>query len=222
MRHKGDIRVTTRSSPRPPIATPPLGGGPPPAIARSGARAETERQPLRIWDADGRLDHDAVCRLVDAAEVIVEGRIYESGVRVGADGRGAHAVFLGTALLTIDLSRILIADAPVNDAFVQRLRAALARGRRTLQPIRDRAWRETARLLGPETPYNLEVTPTLRARGTSILIDLDLEGHVERDPVEREIVDTVVALRDAGLSIRGIAAELAARGIHRPESQTQH
>lgn len=35
---------------------------------------------------------------------------------------------------------------------------------------------------------------------------------LEADPVEREIVDVVVALRDAGLSIRGIAAELAARG----------
>lgn len=36
---------------------------------------------------------------------------------------------------------------------------------------------------------------------------------LEADPVEREIVDVVVALRDAGLSIRRIAAEMAARGM---------
>jgi hypothetical protein len=150
-----------------------------PGFARSGARADADRQPLRLWDADGRLDHDAVCRLIDAAEIIVEGRIYESGVRVGAAGHGPHAVFLGTALLTIDLSRLPIADSPVNEALVQRLRDALARDRRTLQPLRDRAWRETARLLGPETPASLEVTPTLRARGASLLVDLDLEGPVE-------------------------------------------
>jgi hypothetical protein len=150
-----------------------------PAITRSGARTDPERRPLRLWDADGRLDLDAVCRLVDAAEIIVEGRIYESGVRLGANGQGAHAVFLGTALLTIDLTRLPIADGPVNEALVQRLRDALARDRRTLQPLRDRAWRETARLLGPETPSMLEVTPTLRARGSELLIDLDLEGPVE-------------------------------------------
>ncbi len=150
-----------------------------PGITRSGARQDVERRPLRLWDAEGRLDHDAVCRLIDAAEIIVEGRIYESGIRIGGEGHAPHAVFLGTALLTIDLSRLPIVDAPVSEALVQRLRDALARDRRTLQPLRDRAWRETARLLGPETPTNLEVTPTLRARGPALLVDLDLEGPVE-------------------------------------------
>lgn len=150
-----------------------------PGITRSGARQDVERRPLRLWDAEGRLDHDAVCRLIDAAEIIVEGRIYESGIRIGGEGHAPHAVFLGTALLTIDLSRLPIVDAPVSEALVQRLRDALARDRRTLQPLRDRAWRETARLLGPETPTNLDVTPTLRARGPSLLVDLDLEGPVE-------------------------------------------
>lgn len=42
----------------------------------------------------------------------------------------------------------------------------------------------------------------------------EAEGNAaERNAAEREIVDVVVALRDAGLSIRGIAAELAARGM---------
>jgi hypothetical protein len=127
-----------------------------PGFARSGARADADRQPLRLWDADGRLDHDAVCRLIDAAEIIVEGRIYESGVRVGAAGHGPHAVFLGTALLTIDLSRLPIAirrstrpssngcetpwpgtDAPCSHCAI----APGARPRVFSGPRRLRAWR---------------------------------------------------------------------------------
>lgn len=159
---------------------------------------------------------------MNLAEIIVQGRVFQPGANIGAEAHSTDAVFLGTALLIIDMNHLTVADAPVSEAFVLRLRGAMARDRRTLRPLRDLAWRETARLLGPDTPYNLEVTATLRARGTALLIDLDLEGHVKRDPVEREIVDAVSSLRDAGLSIRGIAAELAARGVHRPESKTHH
>lgn len=156
-------------------------------VARAGERgeirisaarpAEAEAGPLRLFGADGRLDAGAVCRLVDAAKVIVEGRIYEGSAQVG--GPRAAPVFLGTALLTLDLAEVCGADGPVDERFARRVRDALAADRRTVQALHDRAWRETARLLGPETPAALEVTPTLRTRGTTLLADLDLEGPVD-------------------------------------------
>lgn len=186
-------------------------------------RPGSERLPLRFWDADGRLNCDAVCRLMDSADATVEGRIYKVSGTADADAIGAHTVFMGTSLLAVDLGRLRIADVPVNEAFVRRLRGAMARDRRTHVAIRNRVWREAARLLGNDTPSSMDVVrAALRSTGNVILIDVDVEGRIEGDPVEREIVDVVVALRDAGLSIRAIAAELAARGISRPEPQTHH
>lgn len=157
----------------------PVASAPPRAgeIAISPSRAVPEARPLRLFAADGRLDLDAVWRLIDHASVIVEGRIYEAAAVAG--GRGDQSVFLGTALLSVDLAQVGL-DAPAVDAaFAQRVRDALARDRRTQTILRDRAAREAARLLGPETPGQLEATSTLRARGTTLLIDLDLEGAVE-------------------------------------------
>ncbi len=157
----------------PPARAPERAG----QIAISPARATPERRPLRLFTADGRLDVDAVWRLVDSATVIVEGRIYEAAAVAGGDG--TRPVFMGTALLTIELADVGLADGPVDAAFTQRVRGALARDRRTQPVLRDRAWREAARILGPETPAQMEAVSTLRARGTTLLVDLDLEGIVE-------------------------------------------
>ena len=156
-------------------------------VARAGERGEIHISParpgaaegslLRLFGPDGRLDTDAVCRLVEAAQVIVEGRIYDSGARIG--GAGACAMFLGTALLSVELAGLCASDGPLDDRFARRVRDALAADRRTERALYDRAWREVARLLGPETPASLEVTPTLRTRGTLLLADLDLEGPVD-------------------------------------------
>jgi hypothetical protein len=90
---------------------------------------------------------------------------------------------MGSALMSVDLATVGLDASPneprVDAAFTQRVRDALARDRRTQPILRDRAAREAARLLGPETPGQLEATSTLRARGTLLLIDLDLEGVVE-------------------------------------------
>lgn len=157
-----------------PMAQAPQRAG---EIAISPARVSPERRPLRLFTADGRVDVDAVWRLVDAATVIVEGRIYETASVSG--GGATRPVFLGTALMTIELTEPGLMDAPVDAAFTQRVRDALARDRRTQPVVRDRACREVARILGPETPAQMEAVSTLRARGTALLIDLDLEGFVE-------------------------------------------
>jgi hypothetical protein len=161
-----------------PVATAPVRAG---EIAISPSRAVPEARPLRLFAADGRLDLDAVWRLIDHASVIVEGRIYEAAAVAG--GKGDLPVFLGSALMSVDLAAVGLDTAPgesrVDAAFTQRVRDALARDRRTQPILRDRAAREAARLLGPETPGQLEATSTLRARGTTLLIDLDLEGAVE-------------------------------------------
>ena len=168
--------VDPRAVSKLPMARAESRGG---AIAISPNRPATATGPLRLFAASGRLDVDTVCRLIDEAKVIVEGRVYEAGVAVGALGSGAGPVFLGTALMTIELGGLQLDDGPVEPGLVRRLRDALAADRRTHQVMHDRAWRETARLLGPETPATLEITPTLRTRGTTLLVDLDLEGPLD-------------------------------------------
>lgn len=143
-------------------------------IAHSVSRVGATPGPLRLVDAAGRLDVDAVWRLFDAASVIVEGRIYEAAAVAG--GPPGRPVFLGTALATVDLAPLALAE---DEPGARRVRDVLARDRRTLVVLRERALRETARLLGPETPTGLEATLTLRVRGTTLLADLDLEGVVE-------------------------------------------
>ena len=150
-----------------------------PRIAVSqGGHSSDAGEPLCAFGTDGRLDVDTVCRIMDAARVIVEGRIYESTAAVGGDR--TRPVFLGTALLTVDLADFRGADGPIDADFARRLRDALAGDRRTLRVLHDRAWRETARILGPETPATLEIVSTLRTLGTTLLADMDLEGPVER------------------------------------------
>jgi hypothetical protein len=157
-----------------PVAAAPARAG---EISISASRAIAESRPLRLFAADGRLDLDAVWRLIDHASVIVEGRIYEAAAVAGGQG-GGHPVFLGSALMSIDLTTVGL-ETPVDPAFTQRVRDALSRDRRTQTVLSDRAAREAARMLGPETPGRFEATSTLRARGTTLLIDLDLEGVVE-------------------------------------------
>lgn len=154
-------------------------GARPRDIAVGPPRAVDDGLPLSPFAADGRLDLDAICKLIDLSPVLLEGRIYEA---TGTGGAGATGpVFLGTALLTVDLTRGTWPGGSGDEA-VRGLRDALARDRRVVQLLRDRAWRETARLLGPDAPDTLEVAPTLRAEGGRILIDLDLEGPVSSAP----------------------------------------
>ncbi len=90
--------------------------------------------------------------------------------------KSQHRIY-GTSC-ELDLTTVGL-ETPVDPAFTQRVRDALSRDRRTQTVLSDRAAREAARMLGPETPGRLEATSTLRARGTTLLIDLDLEGVVE-------------------------------------------
>ncbi len=151
-------------------------GARPRDITVSPPRVAPPGPSIEVFTADGRLDLNAVCQLVEASEVVLEGRIYEATATIG--GSNGVPVFLGTALICLDLAMLPVAGT--RDAAAARLlRDALARDRRCTQVFRDRAWRETARMLGPETPVGLEVVPTLRSEGLRILIDLDLEGPVE-------------------------------------------
>jgi len=112
-----------------------------------------------LFDAQGALDVDVLFRLVDAGEVTLEGRIY---------GAGAQARFMGSAVLELD----------VDAAFAQHLRAALSSDGRARRVLEDRAFRETARLLGARTPAALEVDLTVGGRAGHVRVDIDLEGQI--------------------------------------------
>lgn len=149
------------------------------AVFHTGGRVE----PLRLWDLGGRLLMDAVSSLVSLARVVVEGRVYKATAPNG--GHRASPLFLGTALLTVDLARIPLVSGPADPATVHRLRDAIVADRRSLIVLRDRAWQETVRLLGPEAPLAIDIVPTLLARGTALLADLDIEGPVEEAWADR-------------------------------------
>lgn len=126
--------------------------------ARRDAAPAAPGEP-RLFDAQGALDVDALFRLIDAGEVTLEGRVY---------GAGAHARFMGSAVLELDVDVDL---AP-------RLRAALTSDGRARRVVEDRAFRETARLLSARTPASLDLDLTVGGRGGRVRVDIDLEGQI--------------------------------------------
>jgi len=137
----------------------PQASAPPHFIrARRDAAAATPFDP-RLFDAQGALDVDALFRLVDAGEVTLEGRIYWVG---------AQARFMGSAVLELEVDATL---AP-------RLRASLSSDGRARRVLEDRAFRETARLLGAQTPSSLDLDLTVGGRGGRVRVDIDLEGQI--------------------------------------------
>jgi len=150
-------------------------------MARAGrgvtvTRAASRPRPATTLFAGGdRLDIDALHCLVEDAEVITEGDVYGAPASIGREPPGRR--FLGSTLLTLDLQAAMLTDR-TNEALARRLRDALISDPRARQVIRDRAFRETARLLGAQMPANLEVDYTVSCQDLRILIDVDVEAPI--------------------------------------------
>lgn len=121
-----------------------------------------EAHPLFVND---RLDIHQLHRLLEAAQVVVEGARYLDAGR---------ALFSGSALIDLDLL-----DAPIHprsSAIARRLAAALRSDGRVDPIVRARAAAAMSALLGHETPGDWECTWRARAEGLRVRLDVEMEA----------------------------------------------
>lgn len=155
----------TRPDPRS-VRRQPQAGAPLAFVRSRRIGDRTEGELPRLFDASAALDLDTLFRVVDDAEMTVEGRIYDR-------------TFMGSAMLDLDVAQLAVADGALGDELAQRLRAALATDPRAQRVLADRAFRETARLLGVRTPTTLQADVEAVGSGTRVRVDIDLEGRIE-------------------------------------------
>ncbi len=123
------------------------------AFAR-GRQDGADRPP---FTEEGALDVDGLHQLLERAESVIEGQGYEDG------GAGQ---FLGSAVLTL--------SAP--EGLAGRLAVAVTTDARARQAVRDRIFRELARLLGPSTPADFDLSLRARVDGDAVRVDADIEA----------------------------------------------
>jgi hypothetical protein len=133
-------------------------------IALARHRADASAAPP-LFDGDWRLDVDALQRVVELAEAASEGRVYESG-----PGR----TFFGSTSLVLDLAHAGLPTA--DDQVARRLVAAVEDDPRAGIVLRDRVYRELARLLGTDTPAHFELTVSARPDDSRVVILADFEA----------------------------------------------
>ncbi len=116
--------------------------------------------------------------LFDHAELVVEGGEELGGRR--AEGRRVFA----TVMVTIDLTHCAgQVREPADEVTARRVAELMAAEPRVQQRLRDLAARELARLCGAQ-PEDLAVSveSTLRAEGTTVLVDVDAMATLARRP----------------------------------------
>lgn len=149
-------------------------------VAVSRGRSQKPRS-RHLFTEEGLLNVDVLHFVLERAEAVSEGQVYVAATAIGEDAErvaaGDGPVFLGTTLLTIDLSAAMLSDR-VDAALVRRLEEVLTNDVRAHHVIRDRVHREVARLLGPLTPRQMELTRFVRAEGLRVLVDVDIEAPI--------------------------------------------
>ncbi|HEY3359390.1 MAG TPA: hypothetical protein VGQ83_39435 [Polyangia bacterium] len=115
-----------------------------------------------------RLSPSGIEILLDAAEVLSEGQREELD--------GGRVRFNGSTMLTIDLGRVHAAlREPCDPVLAARAAAFLAQDARVARRVRAIAQAEARRLAGAAVTL-VPAEPKVRARGTIIHIDLDIEA----------------------------------------------
>lgn len=141
-------------------------------MARAGlARAARRSDGPRTWTlyAGGALDLDTLHRLVESAEALSEGKTYPGPV---------CETYFGTTVLTLDLRRVPLED-PADAALANRLAGTLMADPRARRVIDDRLYRELARVLGPDTPADFDVTCVAVADGRVVKLTADIEAPLD-------------------------------------------
>jgi hypothetical protein len=136
--------------------------------------AKAARVTLFEREVRERLSSSAVEILLDGAEVLSEGQ------RVRAL-RGGE-VFYGSTMLTIDIARAaeLVRDR-CDDDNARRVSAMMAADPRVGNRLREVAEREATRLAGVTVRAHA-TDVRFRTTGTTILVDIDLEGVLPTVP----------------------------------------
>lgn len=129
-------------------------------MARAGrdvafARRRQDGAQRPVFTADGALDVDGLQRALEAAESVIEGRPEPDGRR-----------FFGSAVLTVEVP----ADAAGT------LAVAMTTDARARRAVRDRVFRELARLLGPSTPADFELGLLARVKDGAVRVEVDIEA----------------------------------------------
>ncbi|MCB9538660.1 MAG: hypothetical protein H6704_20660 [Myxococcales bacterium] len=135
--------------------------------------ATQARAASALFTADGRLDVDALHRLVELAPAVSEGQAYP--------GPGGGEQFLGSTVLTLDPAAAKL--PPLDADGLARLADALAHDPRARHVLRDRVYREMARLLGPDTPDAFDFGAAPRVEGDRVHVVGDFEATLERRAV---------------------------------------
>ena len=134
------------------------------AIARSRADGPPS---WTLYGADG-VDLDTLHRLVEMAESVSEGRTY---------GQAGAETYYGSTALTVEIERAPLDDA-INDALATRLAETLVQDPRGQRVLRDRTYRELARLLGPATPADFHHSISATVSGTVVRVTVDFEASL--------------------------------------------
>jgi len=136
------------------------------AIARSRADGPSS---WTLYGPDG-VDLDTLHRLVEMAESVSEGRTY---------AQAGSETYYGSTALTVELAMAPLNDA-VNDALAARLAETLVEDPRGQRVLRDRTYRELARLLGPATPADFHHSTSTTVSGTVVRVTVDFEATLAR------------------------------------------
>ena len=157
-----DEPLPTRLAPPPPLALRPL--------ARAARISLFEREVRE------RLSRAALDVILAAAGIMSEG---QRGARREAPKRTAtkgHELFFGSTMLTIELESVAGSLRDAADArSAQRLAALLARDAGAHARIKRLAASECERL-GNVRPKALSADIKVRARGTTVYVDVDVEA----------------------------------------------
>lgn len=139
-----------------------------PPVALRKPMAKASRVTLFEREVRERLSQPALEILLDSAEVLSEGQ------RVDAL-HGGESVY-GSAMLTIDLAKVSgRVRETCDEAAAQRVAGEMATDQRVGARLRELAAQAARRLAGSPVD-NLATEVRVRARGSSIYIDIDFEG----------------------------------------------
>lgn len=138
-------------------------------VRRARSRVDGDDRTWTLYPAGGALDLDTLHRIVESAEAISEGRTYPGQL---------CPTWFGTTVLTLDLRRLPLAD-PADRALAKRLAGALMGDARARRVVDDRLYRELARMLGPDTPADFDVTCVAIADGTTVRLTADIEAPLD-------------------------------------------
>ena len=133
--------------------------------------AEVTRVTLFEREVRERLSEPAIELLLDGVKLTAEGNV--------ARGKGGAPMFFGTAMYTLDVERLSgLVREPCDERAARKVADLCGRDSRLQKRLQKLAEQEVERLAGRSLRSpSWEVR--VRAQGTTVLIDLEIEGALD-------------------------------------------